>query len=432
MRPKTFDSPARADGLCAFVAAISIARLTTVKFLARVGKLSVLVATLLIASIISPTSADSPTTHTVAWGETLYSIARNYGVTPQSLAAANGITLNSWVYAGTRLLIPSGDAPITMGTTPSGYYTVRAGDTLFSIASRFGTTVDVISSANNLPANGVLYVGWTLKIPGAPQANQPTNQPLSRTKQTSITHIVQPGEYLALIALHYGTTAQAIAYANNLAADWMIYATQRLSIPISTAPSSAPAITAPTSSNVRLTNIPLLQQKQTLTCEEASAAMAARGAITENQLVAVMPRSDNPFNGIRGSTNSPYFGGLYDYGVYAQGLQKGLTALNIKSQILYGQSFDDFKGAVVNHLRASHPIVWWHTWQDSYQAPVMVKVSDGKLVKLVPYEHAGTIVGANDNGVTYHDPYDATVRFISWGDFRRVSSYFDNMALVIQ
>ncbi|MBI5032411.1 MAG: LysM peptidoglycan-binding domain-containing protein [Chloroflexi bacterium] len=428
MRPKTFDSPARAGGLCAFVVANSFARLSTAKFQARVGKLCAFVAAILIAFTVSPASADSPTTHTVAWGETLYSIARMYGVPPQSLASANNISLNSWVYAGTRLLIPSGNAPAVASTTPSGYYTVRAGDTLFSIASRFGTTVDTISSANNLPANGVLYVGWTLKIPSA---NQPTSQPLSRNKPTSITHIVQPGEYLALIALHYGTTTQAIAYANNLAADWMIYATQRLSIPTASSKSPTPSTIAPTSLNLRLTNVPLLQQKQTLTCEEASAAMAARGAITENQLVAVMPRSDNPFNGIRGSTNSPYFGGLYDYGVYAQGLQKGLTALNIRSQILYGQSFDDFKGAVVNHLRANHPIVWWHTWQDSYQVPVMVKMSDGKLVKLVPYEHAGTIVGANDSGVTYHDPYDATVRFISWADFRRVSSYFDNMALVV-
>jgi hypothetical protein len=53
-------------------------------------------------------------------------------------------------------------------------------------------------------------------------------------------------------------------------------------------------------------------------------------------------------------------------------------------------------------------------------------------VKLVPYEHAGVIVAANDRGITYHDPYDATVRFVSWADHRRVSAYFDNMALIVQ
>jgi uncharacterized protein YvpB len=176
----------------------------------------------------------------------------------------------------------------------------------------------------------------------------------------------------------------------------------------------------------------LYQQKQTLTCEEASAAMATRGAISEAQLVAVMPRSDNPFKGIRGRTNAPYYGGLADYGVYAQGLQKGLGALGVRSQVFYGQGFDDFKDDVLKQLRAGHAVIWWHTWQDSYQNPVTVKIPDGASVKLVPYEHAGVIVAANDRGVTYHDPYDATVRFVSWQDFRRVSLYFDNMTLVIQ
>ena len=374
-------------------------------------------------------AADSPTIHTVAWGETLYSIARAYSVTPQAVASANGFNVNSWVYAGTRLIIPTNkNDDDVVPTTPSGYYTVRAGDTLFSIASRFGATVDAISSANSLPSNGVIYVGWSLKIPSR-ISSQPTSA-LSNHR-SSVTHIVQPGEFLARIALNYDTTAQAIAYANNLPNDWMIYAGQRLNIP--GAPTQSPAQSSGNATtNIRLTNIPLYQQKQTLTCEEASAAMATRGAISEAQLVAAMPRSDNPFNGTRGRTNAPYYGGLTDYGVYAQGLQKGLRALNVKSQVLNGQSYDDFKADVLEHLRAGRAVVWWHTWQDSYQKPVVVKMSDGASVKLVPYEHAGVIVAANDHGVTYHDPYDATVRFVSWADFRRVSAYFDNMALVIQ
>lgn len=385
------------------------------------GGLCVLVAAISI-TWVAPLSADSPTIHTVAWGETLYSIARMYGITPQAIASANSININSWVYAGTRLTIPTSQGTDNVApTTPSGYYTVRAGDTLFSIASRFGTTVDAISSANNLPSNGILYVGWSLKIPSSPPITQSLNNRV---------HVVQPGEYLALIALHYNTTARAIAYANNLPNDWMIYAGQRLNIPGTATQSVAPS-PINTATNIRLTNIPLYRQKQTLTCEEAAAAMATRGAITEAQLVAVMPHSDNPFNGIRGRTNAPYYGGLTDYGVYAQGLQKGLNALGIKSQVLYGQSYDNFKDDVLEHLRAGRAVIWWHTWQDSYQKPVTVKMSDGASVKLVPYEHTSVIVGANDRGITYHDPYDATVRFASWETFRRVSAYFDNMGLVV-
>jgi LysM repeat protein len=297
------------------------------------------------------------------------------------------------------------------------------------LRTRFGTTVDALAAANHLPREWFDLHRLVTQNPITRLSNQPTSLTI-QPNQTNITHIVQPGEFLARIALHYETTAQAIAYANNLPNDWMIYPGQRLNIPGAPKPSASPASDNATA-NIRLTNIPLYRQQQTLTCEEASAAMAARGAITEAQLVAAMPRSENPFEGIRGRTNAPYYGGLSDYGVYAQGLQKGLRVLGVTSQVLYGSSYNEFKDAVLENLRAGRAVIWWHTWQDSYQKPVVVTLSDGASVKLVPYEHTSVIVGANERGITYHDPYDATVRFVAWQDFRRVSAYFDNMALVV-
>ncbi len=388
-------------------------------------RLSLVLALFLLLVFPIAVHADSPTTHVVAWGETLYSIARAYGVTPQALANLNGIALNSWVYTGERLLIPI-SAATTIATTPSGYYTVRAGDTLFSIAARFGTTVPAISEANNLPVDGVIYVGWNLRIP----SNVPPPAAPSKSLVTT-TYVVQPGDYLSQIAFNYGVTTQAIMLANNLPNDWFIYSGQRLVIPNGEPTAPAAPAAAATSISARVSRVPLYRQQQTLTCEETSAAMATRGAVTEARLVALMPRSDNPFVGIRGRTNSPYYGGLNDYGVYAQPLHATLTGLGIQSEVLYGQTYGDFKNALLAHLAAGHPIVWWHTWHDTYQIPVTVKTSDGTRVKLVPYEHAGVIISANDRGVTYHDPYDATVRFVSWADHRRVSGYFDNMALVI-
>lgn len=389
----------------------------------------------------APARADAPVTHTVAWGETLYSIARTYGVTPQAIAAANRISVDSWVYAGTRLTIPGNSvAAVNTATTPSGFYAVRAGDTLFSIAERFGVSTRALALANDLPQDGLLYVGWSLKISAA--GSTPAARPVSTR-----TYIVQQGDYLAQVALKHGVTANAIAQANNLPNQWFIYAGQRLTIPVSGAPgggtsaaaagasagapsgsTSAPAVAAP---QYRASGIPLYRQQQTLTCEESAAAMATRGAISEARLVAVMPRSDNPFSGIRGATNSPYLGGLNDYGAYAQAIQRGLSTLGVKSQVLYGQPYDDFKAAILTHLQTGHPVIWWNTFHESYQTPVMVKTSSGALVKLVPYEHAGVIIAANDRGVTYNDPYDATVRFVSWGDHRRISEYFDNMALIV-
>lgn len=388
--------------------------------------LSLLGCVLVLVISFSPLRADSPVAHTVAWGETLYSVARAYGVTPQAIASANGISVNSWVYAGERLIIPVNSTAPASSMTPNGYYVVRAGDTLYSLASKFGISTAAIATANNLPADGLIYVGWSLKIPFGSSG---TTGPRPTTVQT---YIVQSGEYLAQIALRYSTTVQAIALANNLPNDWLIYAGQRLTIPGGASPSQAPSAPVATGTNIRVPNVPLYQQQQTLTCEEASVAMATRGAVGEARLVAAMSRSDNPFVGIRGRTNSPYFGGLTDYGVYAQAVQKGLNTFGVRSEVLYAQKYDDFKDSILSHLRLGHPIIWWHTWHDTFQNPVFVRASDGSMVKLVPYEHAGVIVGANDRGITYHDPYDATVRFVTWEDHRRVSAYFDNMALVIE
>lgn len=205
-------------------------------------------------------------------------------------------------------------------------------------------------------------------------------------------------------------------------------------ISITVAARATKAVATPTSIAwaIRVTNVPLFQQQQTLTCEEAAAAMASRRGFTESQLVNAMPRSDNPFLGIRGRTNAPVFGGINDYGVYASGLDKGLTKLGFRTEILYKQKYDDFLQATLAHLRADRPVVWWTTWHQTVQKPVNVKTADGTTVKLVPFEHAVVIVGTNNSGFVTHDPYDGSVRLVSWADHKRASGYFDNMALVLK
>lgn len=424
----------------------------------QLRRLAVFFLFVTLVALPSPVQADSPTYHTVAWGETLYSIARLYGVSPQSLAAANGLRLNSWVYAGQSMRIPgvSSNAPAVSNPqkTPSGIYTIRAGDTLFSISQRFGVSLDALATANNIPRNGVIYTGWQLKIPASgaavPVAPSQKPAPAPAPAETATTYIVQPGDTLFRIALRYGTTPQAISLANSLPS-YFVYTGQRLIIsnarketqplsqpqgqagiaPSNSGASSAPAAAAGTL-NVRVSGVPLYQQQQTLTCEEAAAAMALRGALTEAQIVKAMPRSDNPFNGIRGATNYPFYGGLANYGTYAQGLQKGLAALGRSSTVLYGQGFADFKKSVIGHLNAGRGVIWWTTWRQTYQKPAWIKTSSGASVKLVPYEHTVVVVAANDGGVTYNDPYDATARYVSWATFQRASAYFGNMALVVQ
>jgi LysM repeat protein len=102
--------------------------------------------------------------HTVKFGENLNSISRMYGVSVQALMAANNIYNPNLIYAGQTLCIP-GSAPVPPRPPCGTYYTVQWGDSLSSIAARYGTTVQAIMSANNITNPNYIYAGMILYIP---------------------------------------------------------------------------------------------------------------------------------------------------------------------------------------------------------------------------------------------------------------------------
>lgn len=127
-------------------------------------------------------------------------------------------------------------------STPQVIYTARAGDSLFSIAARYGTTVEAIMEANGL-ASEWIRVGQRLVIPsvaatGGMNAELPTG-----AQGETITHVVQAGESLFSIALNYGTTVEAIMAANGLANPELIHIGQELIIPLGM-PTSTPTPTS--------------------------------------------------------------------------------------------------------------------------------------------------------------------------------------------
>jgi LysM repeat protein len=175
-------------------------------------------------------------THVVQRGETLYSIARRYGTTAQAIVQANSIANPSFIYAGQRLTIPS--SSVGGGTAAaSGTYTVRRGDTLSSIAARHGTTVDAIVRANGLANPRYIVAGQRLSIPGGGAVSGGGVQPSSG----GTTYVVRRGDTLSSIASRYGTTIGALASANNLANPRLIHAGQRLRIPAGGNAAPAPA-----------------------------------------------------------------------------------------------------------------------------------------------------------------------------------------------
>lgn len=106
----------------------------------------------------APIQAPAVGTYTVRSGDTLSSIAAKFGTSYQALAGLNGIANPNLIYVG-QVLRVNGSA-----SAGSVYYTVRVGDNLSSIASRYGTSYQSIAVLNGLANPNLIYVGQTLKI----------------------------------------------------------------------------------------------------------------------------------------------------------------------------------------------------------------------------------------------------------------------------
>lgn len=94
--------------------------------------------------------------YTVKEGDSLYTIARRFGIPVEELARFNGIRNADRIMVGQRIRIPVGPTP--------DYYTVRSGDTLFTLANRFGTTVDNLVELNEIADPSLIYPGQRLRI----------------------------------------------------------------------------------------------------------------------------------------------------------------------------------------------------------------------------------------------------------------------------
>ncbi|MGQ9598613.1 MAG: LysM peptidoglycan-binding domain-containing protein [Anaerolineae bacterium] len=188
----------------------------------RIPIIAMVLCGLALIGTVVPAHAQGPV-HVVQQGETLSSIAARYGTTVQAIAQANGLSNLNLVYVGQRLVIPTGGSSVI---APGGTYTVRAGDTLWSIAVRHGTTVPTLMQANGLTNASYLYVGQRLTIPGG-------NSGSSGTQGGGSIYVVRSGDTLASIASRHGVSVSAIVSANGLANPNYIYPGQRLHIPSS-------------------------------------------------------------------------------------------------------------------------------------------------------------------------------------------------------
>ncbi len=142
-------------------------------------------------------SSGCGSSYVVQSGDTLGIIANRCGTTISALRQANP-NLGSWIYAGQTIWMPGGTQD-----NGNGYatYIVQRGDTLRSIADRFGTSASYLAQLNSIYNYNLIYVGQRLSVPSGNAVPGPTPYPNPQPGPVSAgTYIVQWGDTLRKIA----------------------------------------------------------------------------------------------------------------------------------------------------------------------------------------------------------------------------------------
>ncbi|GAM12651.1 cell wall-binding protein [Mesobacillus selenatarsenatis SF-1] len=146
--------------------------------------------------------------YTVKKGDTLYSLAKEYDTSVELLKEVNSLS-SDLIKAGQQLEVPL--------ETVAGIYIVKKGDTLFSLAKKYGVTVKDLKRENKLVGDSI-YVGQALSVPTHGFENNEG------------VYVVNPGDTLFNISQRFGVSLKEIKQANGLKED-MVLIGQQLVIP---------------------------------------------------------------------------------------------------------------------------------------------------------------------------------------------------------
>ena len=177
--------------------------------------------------------AGQGTVYTVQLGDTLGAIAKQFGVSAESIVQANSLTDPDVLMVGQELKIPGtpassekATASEASGETAQDTYVVSQGDTLGTIARRFGVSADELQALNEIANPNQIFPGQVLRIPGGEPASAE-----SSTSEEERTYVVQQGDTLFKIALRFGITLEALETANDITDPNKVYPGQVLKIP---------------------------------------------------------------------------------------------------------------------------------------------------------------------------------------------------------
>ena len=206
----------------------------------RLRSLSLICFSLALCLVLSTNlvSAQQDETYVVQPGDTLTNIANQFGISLDVLLIRNNLSSPNDIRYGTTLTIPQSDFTSTM------VHVVQPGERLTDLAIRYDTTVEELVMLNRIGNANLLQRGQEVMVPSRtitvnvmPPVHPPSAPtPSPAPSPTPTTYIVHPGDTLASIAAHFGTTVAHLAAVNNIAHPDLIFVGQQLVIPASGGP----------------------------------------------------------------------------------------------------------------------------------------------------------------------------------------------------
>lgn len=195
----------------------------------------------------------SAASYTVKSGDTLSGIASLYNTTVNQIVSLNQLSNPNLIYVGQVLKLKNSQttnssSSSSTATTTADTYTVKAGDTLSAIASRYSTSSSTLASLNSLSNPNLIYVGQVLKVSSNASTSSSTSSSANSTVTTAASYTVKAGDTLSAIAAKYGTTYQALASANSISNPNDIYVGQVIKVSATATAASSQAASS-TSSN---------------------------------------------------------------------------------------------------------------------------------------------------------------------------------------
>ena len=196
----------------------------------------------------------SSASYTVKSGDTLSGIASQYNTTVNQIVSLNQLSNPNLIYVGQVLKLKnsqttnSSSSSSSTAATTVGTYTVKAGDTLSAIASRYSTSSSTLASLNSLSNPNLIYVGQVLKVSSNASTSSSTSSSANSTVTTAASYTVKSGDTLSAIAAKYGTTYQALASANSISNPNDIYVGQVIKVSATATAASSQAASS-TNSN---------------------------------------------------------------------------------------------------------------------------------------------------------------------------------------